>query len=65
MESSNKLKSFKDGINFIFKKWSGFRLALDHNPRVLEEFNEDNELEINEMLEILNDDIITEIVIYL
>jgi hypothetical protein len=62
MESTNKLKLFKEGINLIFKKWSGFRLALDYNPKILETFTEEGELEINEMIELLIDDIIDEIV---
>ena len=53
---------FFSGCNFIFKRWTAFRMALDDNPKVLTYYEEDGlTLEINHFLHILFEDILNEI----
>lgn len=53
-------EKFIQGVVYIFKKWSAFRLALDNNPKILTYYNEDQSvLEINEMLSSLYEEIWT------
>lgn len=48
---------FNQGCEFVFKKWTAFRMALDNNPKILTYYNEDQSvLEINEMLSNLFDE---------
>lgn len=58
-----KFDKFKNGCFLIFKKWQGFRLALDNNPDLLTVYadEERTELEIYSMLRILLSDIDDEI----
>ena len=50
---------FKEAFLLILKKWTSFRLALDHNPKVLAQFTDEEEttLEVDAMIDILFDDI--------
>lgn len=61
--NNNILDLFKEVFILIFKKWTSFRLALDHNPKILIEYVDDEEtqLEIEAMMEILFDDIYKEL----
>ena len=60
----DKIAFIKEGFNFIFKKWSSFRIALDHNPRVLTLYADDEQkvLEIDEMINLVYEDIVKEII---
>lgn len=53
------LTLFKEGLTLIFKKWSGFRLALDNNPQVLSYLGDDGELELHSVIDLLIEDILS------
>jgi hypothetical protein len=70
--NDNVFTNFTEGATLIFKKWSGFRLTLDHNPDILDEYVEEEEdemqddespeeLEINFLLKALWEDIYLEL----
>ena len=63
VEGINKDYLFKEGFTFILKKWSSFRIALDHNPRVLTQYADEAEtvLEIDQMMGFVYDDICKEL----
>jgi ABC-type antimicrobial peptide transport system permease subunit len=63
VEGDNKLNLIKEGFNLIFKKWSSFRMALDHNPRVLTQYADDEQtvLEIAQMMGFVYEDIYKEL----
>jgi hypothetical protein len=62
----DKFTLFTEGATLIFKKWAAFRLTLDHNPEILDEYIDDEEdpeqeeLEINVLLRALLEDIFAE-----
>jgi hypothetical protein len=64
MEDLSKIKLIKEGFNYIFKKWTSFRIALDQNPRVLTIYVEDDDektLEVEEMINLVYNDCAIEI----
>ena len=62
-DTCNKLNFIKEGFNFIFKKWSSFRMALDQNPKVLTQYVDDEQtvLEIAQMMGYVYEDIYKEL----
>lgn len=62
-DTCNKLNFIKEGFNFIFKKWSSFRMALDQNPKVLTQYVDDEQtvLEIAQMMGYVFEDIYKEL----
>jgi hypothetical protein len=56
MESTSLQALFFEGTTLIFKKWSAFRLTLDNNPEVLDEYVEEIEFDENqeEILEVVH-----------
>jgi len=58
-----KFSLFKEGFILILKKWSSFRMAIDHNPQILTQFADEEKkvLEVNHMLDLLVEDVYNEI----
>jgi hypothetical protein len=54
---------FYETFILIFKKWTSFRLALDHNPKILFQYEDETKgkLEIESILDLLYDDIFKEL----
>jgi hypothetical protein len=54
--NTNKQAMFFEGSTLIFKKWSAFRLTLDNNPEILDEYVEELEYDENqeEILEVIH-----------